>query len=71
MRAAADDHDVVALLELRARAPHAALAEDVKHRRGLLRHERVDADRAAAEVAGASATTVHTYWPSAAPNSIR
>ena len=29
--AAADDDDVVGVLELRARAPHAALAEDVKH----------------------------------------
>ena len=31
MRAAADDHDVVGVLELRPLAPHAALAEDVKH----------------------------------------
>ena len=31
VRAAADDHDVVAALELAARAPHAADAEDVLH----------------------------------------
>ena len=52
MRAAADDDDVVALLELGPRPPHAALAEDVTHRRRASSHERVVADRAAAEVAG-------------------
>ena len=36
VRAAADDDDVVGVLELRARAPHPALAEDVTHG-GLLR----------------------------------
>ncbi len=33
VRAAADDHDVVARLQLAAGAPHAPLAEDVTHRR--------------------------------------
>ena len=50
MRAAADDHDVVAVLELAAAAPHAALAEQVTHGRRLRR--RRPPRRAAAEVAG-------------------
>ena len=48
VRAAADDDDVVGVLQLRALAPHPALAEDVTHGRPR-RSQRVDAHRRAAQ----------------------
>ena len=61
VRAAADDHDVVAVLELRPRPPHAALAEDVTHRRRLLERSASTPTGPPPRWPAASATTVHTY----------